>query len=70
MLQQLPLPSIILGNAQSMRSKTYELEACTRFIHQFRETNLICLGETWLSGKDPDHTLPGFTLMRSDNPER
>ena len=55
-----------MGNVQSIRNKTDELEACTRYMHEFREANVICLSETWLSGIDPDPVLPGFSLVRQD----
>jgi len=60
------MPSIILGNAQSVRNKTDELEACARFMREYREANLVCLSETWLSGTDRDPELPGFSLVRTD----
>jgi hypothetical protein len=63
---KLAMPSIILGNAQSLRNKTDELEACVRYLREYREANLVCLSETWLSGMDLDPDLPGFSVMRSD----
>lgn len=40
------LPSIIMGNVQSLRNKPDELETCVRFLHEFREASLLCLTET------------------------
>ena len=57
------LPSIIMGNVQSLRNKPDEL---VRYLHEFREANLLCLTETWFSDLDPDPQHPGFTLMRCD----
>ena len=51
---RLPLPSIVFGNAQSIRNKTDELEANVKFYHEFREANLVCLSETRLTENDGD----------------
>ena len=37
------LPSIIMGNVQSLRNKPDELETCVRYLHEFREASLLCL---------------------------
>ena len=63
---RLPLPSIVFGNAQSIRNKTDELEANVKFYHEFREANLMCLSETWLTENDGDPEIPGFTVVRGD----
>ena len=55
-----------MGNVQSLRNKPDELEACVRYLHEFREASLLCLTETWFSELDSDPQLPGFTLMRCD----
>ena len=60
------LPSIIMGNVQSLRNKPDAPETCVRYLHKFREASLLCLTETWFSDLDPDPQLPGFTLMRCD----
>ena len=61
-----PLPSIVFGNAQSIRNKTEELEATVKFYHEFRDANLMCLSETWLTENDGDTEIPGFTVVRGD----
>ena len=63
---RLPMPSIVVGNAGSICDKTDELEACVRFLSDYREASLICLSETWLHGKDTDPTVPGFSVVRFD----
>ena len=63
---RLPLPSIVFGNAQSIRNKTDELEANVKFYHEFREANLMCLSETWLTENDGDPEIPGFTVVHGD----
>ena len=60
------LPSIIMGNVQSLRNKPDELETCVRYLYKFREASLLCLTKMWFSDLDPDPQLPGFTLMRCD----
>ena len=37
-----PLPTIFLGNVRSLTNKMDELSACTRYLHEYRETCLIC----------------------------
>lgn len=63
---KLPLSSIILGNAKSIRNKADELEACTCFLCRFKKVDLIPgrLSKTWLNSKDHDPTLPGLNLVR------
>lgn len=63
-----PLPSIMLGNVQSIRNKADELRACTQYLSDYRQSCLICLTETWLTETDPDSSvdLEGYTLVRMD----
>ena len=63
---KLPLPSIVLGNAQSLGNKCDELIACCKFQNEYREANLICFSETWLSPDQADPDLPGFNVYRLD----
>ena len=63
---RLPLPSIVLGNAQSLGNKSDELAACCKFLHEFRDTSVLCLSETWLKADDGDPDIPGFSVYRSD----
>ena len=44
--RRVPLPSIIMGNLRSINNKTDELAACTRFIHEYRESSVMCFTET------------------------
>ncbi|KAL8606246.1 hypothetical protein ACOMHN_012878 [Nucella lapillus] len=64
------LPTIVFGNAQSLRNKPDELEASVRFMHEFREACLLSFSETWFSDKDTDPLLPGFTLIRMDRSKK
>ena len=56
-LSRIPLPSIILSNARSLRNKIDELQANVRFQHEFRDACLLAITETWLSEKDSDTEL-------------
>ncbi|XP_039509538.1 uncharacterized protein LOC120464222 [Pimephales promelas] len=61
-LRRLPLPSIILGNVQSLRNKVDELQANVKFIPEFKNACIIALTETWLKEHDPsqDFEIDGF----------
>ena len=59
------LPSVIMGNVQSISNKMDELHACLRF-RVFRNCSMMCFTETWLHDKIPDPTLNGFSLTRAD----
>lgn len=63
-----PLPPVVFGNVRSVRNKMDELAACCRFQHEYRESAVIALTETWLEDKDSDSTvsIDGFHLIRSD----
>ena len=63
---KLPLPSIVLGNAQSLGNKCDELSACCKYLNEFRNANLICFSETWLNEEHADPDIPGFSVYRRD----
>ncbi len=68
-LSRIPLPSIILSNAQSLRNKSEELQALVRFNHDFRESCILAFTESWLSNRDSnaDLEIDGFgTPIRLD----
>jgi len=62
------LPSVIMGNANSLPNKCDELEALVRNQRLFKESSLICLSESWLNDNTPDLCvdIPGFTAIRVD----
>ena len=64
----MPLPSIIMGNLRSINNKTDELAACSPFIHEYRESYVMCFTETWLREDIDDGcvNIDGFSLIRSD----
>lgn len=68
-LSRIPLPSIILSNACSLRNKTEELQALVRHQHAFRDACILAFSETWLGERDADVELAvdGFGVpFRSD----
>ena len=63
------LPSVIMGNANSLPNKCDELEALVRNQRLYKESSLICLSESWLNDNTPDSCvdIPGFTALRADH---
>ena len=61
-----PLPPIVFGNVRSLVNKEDELAACTRFLHEYRESGIITLVETWMKEGHPDPHLPNFSCIRQD----
>lgn len=61
-LARIPLPSVVLANAQSLRNKTDKLQALVRFQHDFRDACQLAITETWLTDRDSDSdlSLDGF----------
>ncbi len=43
-----PLPVITLSNVRSVSNKLDELKLRAGYDHEFRQSNLVCLTETWL----------------------
>ncbi|KAK7893494.1 hypothetical protein WMY93_022646 [Mugilogobius chulae] len=56
-LNRIPLPSMMLINAQSLRGKIDELQAHVRFQHEFRDACLLAITESWLTDGDKDANL-------------
>ncbi len=54
---QTPLPSMILGNVQSLRNKVDELQGNVCFQKDFRDCCLMAFTETWLTEHDQDSDL-------------
>lgn len=65
-LIRIPLPSVILSNSQSFRTKADELQAHLRFQHEFRDACLLAITDTWLTGRDLE-TLPGWVRRASSH---
>jgi len=62
------LPSVIMGNANSLLNKCDELKALVRNQLLYKESRLICLSESWLNDNTPDSCMdiPVFTAVRAD----
>ena len=48
------LPSVLMGNANSLANKCDELGAFAGNQRLYRESSLICLSESWLNNSTPD----------------
>ena len=66
------VPTVIMGNVNSLTNKVDELSSLVRNIKLYKECSLMCFSETWLNGNIPDENvaLPGFTVIRSDRNAR
>ncbi len=56
-LRRVPLPTILLSNAQSLQNKVDELRANVRFLPEFKSACLLAFTETWLKEHDSDTDL-------------
>ncbi len=64
-----PLPSILLGNVQSLENKMDDLRARISFQRDIRDCNILCLTETWLKPSVPDMAVrpsDNFSVLRMD----
>lgn len=43
-----------------------ELQACTQYLLDYRQSCLICVTESWLTDPDSTADLEGFSLVRMD----
>ena len=61
-LSRIPLPSIILSNAQSLRNKTEELQEEVHSSHDFKDACILAFSETFFSERDSpnDTAIDGF----------
>ncbi len=65
-----PLPVITLSNVRSVSNKLDELTLRAKHDCEFRQSNLVCLTETWLKDHHVTPTLPGYITLRADRNER
>ncbi|KAJ8339370.1 hypothetical protein SKAU_G00361560 [Synaphobranchus kaupii] len=65
---KLPLPTTLLINTQSLRAKTDELSANTRYLHEYRSACVLAITETWLDSNiaSSDVEPSGFSAFRTD----
>ncbi len=64
-----PLPVITLSNVHSVSNKLDELKLRTGYDREFRQSNLVCLTETWLKDHHTTPCLTGYTMVRADRDE-
>ncbi|KAI4873032.1 hypothetical protein NFI96_008739 [Prochilodus magdalenae] len=62
------VPSVVMGNVNSLTNKTDELACLVKNQRLYRECSLFCFTETWLTPDTPDANveLPGFSTVRAD----
>ena len=62
------IPSIVMGNVNSLTNKCDELEASVINQQVYRECSLMCFSESWLTKSTDDSCvdIPGFTAVRAD----
>ncbi len=62
------IPSLILGNVQSISNKMDELRANNEYMHGFRTVSMLSFTETWLSEHHSNEhfNIDGFMLLRGD----
>ena len=63
-----PVPSLMFGNARSLRNKIDELSAHCKFDYAYRDCSIMAFSETWLQDRDSDSTvdIQGYSLWRHD----
>lgn len=66
------LPSIIMGNVNSLPNKCEELEALMKNERIYHECSLYCFTETWLMDKISDSCVdvPSFRFVHADRDRR
>ena len=62
--KEVSMSVLVTGNARSLNNKIDELEACTRYMHEYRDASLLCFSESWFKSNTPDSTvsLDGYHL--------
>lgn len=65
-----PLPAITLTNVRSISNKLDELALRAEHDSEFRQSNIVCLTETWLKDYHDTPSLSGYTTIRADRKER
>ena len=65
-----PLPGITLSNVRSVSNELDELALRAEHDCEFRQSNLVCLTETWLKDHHETPSLQGYTTIRADRNER
>lgn len=66
--RKIPLPALVIGNAQSINNKTDELASLISQHHAYKNASAIGITETWLNDNTDDSSLSfeNFEVFRSD----
>jgi hypothetical protein len=62
----LPLPSLLLANVQSLDNKVGNLQARISYQWDINNWNILCFTESWLNNDMNNIQLVGYTLYRQD----
>ena len=62
------MPTVMFSNVRTVRNKGNVLESCAKYQHDYTDSSLICLMETWLQDVNLDSmvVISGFTLLQCD----
>ena len=62
----LPLPSVLLANVQSLDNKVDKLQACISYQWDIKNCNILCFTESCLNDDMNNIHLAGFKLFRQN----
>ena len=62
----LPLPSVLTANVQSLENKWDELKACMFYQRDIKNCNILCFTELWLNNDINNIQRAGYTPYRQD----
>jgi hypothetical protein len=62
LVANLPLPSVLLANVQSLENKWDELKACLSYQRDIKNCNILCFTESWLNDNMNNIQLVDYTL--------
>jgi hypothetical protein len=65
-VDNLPLPSVLLANVQSLENKIGELRSRIAYQLDIKNCNVLCFTESWLNDDMDNIQLAGFMLHRQD----
>ena len=65
-MANLPLPSVLMANVQSLDNKMDELKAHISYHHDIKNCNILRFTELWLNDGMNNIQLAGYTMYRQD----
>ena len=63
-MTNLPLPSVLLANVQSLENKWDALKEHTSYQRDIKNCNILCFTESWLNADIKNIELADYTLYR------